>query len=57
MIAAKPRRRWTDRAPLTSRIHWRAMAFLDRHIGGVVGTLSMLVFWVLLAYCLLSPQP
>lgn len=50
-------RRMSDKYPLTSRIHWRLMAWMDRHIGGVVGTLFMTFFWVLLAYCLLSPQP
>jgi len=56
-IPRKHNRRAADRYPLTSRIHWRLMAWMDRHIGGVVGTLFMTFFWALLAFCLLSPQP
>lgn len=49
-------RRMTDRYPLTSRIHWRAMAWLDRNIGGVAGTLVMLTLWVALAALILRPH-
>lgn len=57
MSVVKHNRRMTDRYPLTQRLHWRAMAWMDRHIGGVVGTLFMTFFYALLAFCLLSPQP
>lgn len=51
------RTRMTDKYPLTQRMHWKAMAWLDRNIGGVFGTIFMLFFWMLLAVCLMSPQP
>lgn len=42
-------RRMTDRYPLTQRLHWRAMTWLDRNIGGVAGTLFLLTALVLFA--------
>ena len=60
MIAANPRRRASDRAPLTSRLTWAAWRLvyrLERAAPAIVGSCVIAVFWLLLVFCLLSPQP
>ena len=54
----KHNRRWTDRAPIMSRIgwaFWRAWYDLKREAPAIVGFCAVSVFWALLAYCAVHP--
>lgn len=56
----KKNQRWTDRAPLTSRMgwaFWRAVNRIEREAPAIVGFCTVSAFWALLAHCLWKPQP